>query len=192
MTIQAVLLPLFVEVVLTFVLLCWMAYPRTEAFRRGASDGRHRLAPAELAAATPLSSPTPFTTSSSCPCCSTCSRSLLDHRATPTSSSWYWPGSSCSRGWSTPTSSHHNDVRQRGTAFIVGAFVLMLMWLIFIVRILARHLMTPRRRAACRRDRGPRRHRGAAPAGGRSAQGLGPGASLRRLGRPCRHRRPGL
>jgi hypothetical protein len=30
----------------------------------------------------------------------------------------------------------HNDVRQRGTAFIVGAIVLMLMWLIFIVRIL--------------------------------------------------------
>jgi hypothetical protein len=36
MTIQAVLLPLFVEVVLTFVLLCWMAYARTEAFKRGA------------------------------------------------------------------------------------------------------------------------------------------------------------
>jgi hypothetical protein len=30
----------------------------------------------------------------------------------------------------------HNDVRQRGTAFIVGAIVLMLMWLIFILRIL--------------------------------------------------------
>src|SRR6476660_3999591 len=36
MTIQAVLLPLFVEVVLTFVLLCWMACARTEAFKRGA------------------------------------------------------------------------------------------------------------------------------------------------------------
>jgi hypothetical protein len=30
----------------------------------------------------------------------------------------------------------HNNVRQRGSAFIVGAIVLMLMWAIFIVRIL--------------------------------------------------------
>jgi len=36
MTIQAVLLPLFVEVVLTFALLCWMAYERTKAFKAGA------------------------------------------------------------------------------------------------------------------------------------------------------------
>ena len=30
----------------------------------------------------------------------------------------------------------HNNVSQRGSAFIVGAIVLMLMWVIFIVRIL--------------------------------------------------------
>jgi hypothetical protein len=36
MSIQAVLLPLFVQVVLTFALLFWMAYRRTAAFRRGA------------------------------------------------------------------------------------------------------------------------------------------------------------
>ena len=35
MTIQAVLLPLFVEVILTFVLLYWMAHLRTSAFRKG-------------------------------------------------------------------------------------------------------------------------------------------------------------
>jgi hypothetical protein len=35
MSIQAVLLPLFVEVVLTFVLLFWMAGARTAAVRRG-------------------------------------------------------------------------------------------------------------------------------------------------------------
>jgi hypothetical protein len=36
MTIRAVLLPLFVEVILTFVLLFWMAYLRTAAVARGA------------------------------------------------------------------------------------------------------------------------------------------------------------
>jgi hypothetical protein len=35
MSIQAVLLPLFVEVALTFVLLFWMAYGRTRAIRVG-------------------------------------------------------------------------------------------------------------------------------------------------------------
>ena len=35
MSIQAVLLPLFVEVILTFVLLYWMAHLRTSAFRKG-------------------------------------------------------------------------------------------------------------------------------------------------------------
>src|SRR5689334_1666847 len=35
MSIQAVLLPLFVEVILSFVLLYWMAHLRTSAFRRG-------------------------------------------------------------------------------------------------------------------------------------------------------------
>lgn len=35
MSIQAVLLPLFVQVTLTFVLLTWTAYLRTMAFRRG-------------------------------------------------------------------------------------------------------------------------------------------------------------
>jgi hypothetical protein len=35
MSIQAVLLPLFVEVALTFVLLFWMAYLRTGAFKDG-------------------------------------------------------------------------------------------------------------------------------------------------------------
>ena len=35
MSIQAVLLPLFVEVIVTFVLLYWMAHLRTSAFRKG-------------------------------------------------------------------------------------------------------------------------------------------------------------
>ena len=40
MSIQAVLLPLFVEVLLTFVLLFWMAHLRTRAFRIGEVKAR--------------------------------------------------------------------------------------------------------------------------------------------------------
>ena len=55
------------------------------------------------------------------------------------------------------------------------------MWVIFIVRILL-GLSDDARRPPRRRDRGPRRHRGAAPAGRRRAQGLGP----RRTASPAR------
>jgi len=40
MSIQAVLLPLFVEVLLTFVLLYWMAHLRTRALRTGEVKAR--------------------------------------------------------------------------------------------------------------------------------------------------------
>ena len=40
MSIQAVLLPLFVEVALTFVLLYWMAYQRTSALNAGEINAR--------------------------------------------------------------------------------------------------------------------------------------------------------
>jgi hypothetical protein len=40
MTIQAVMLPLFVEVLLTFFLLIWMGYQRQVAYRTGATHPR--------------------------------------------------------------------------------------------------------------------------------------------------------
>src|SRR4030081_2007170 len=40
MSIQAVLLPLFVQVILTFVLLYWMGYLRGDAFKTGAVKAR--------------------------------------------------------------------------------------------------------------------------------------------------------
>jgi hypothetical protein len=40
MTIQAVMLPLFVEVLLTFFLLIWMGYQRQVAYRNGATHPR--------------------------------------------------------------------------------------------------------------------------------------------------------
>ena len=72
MSIQAVLLPLFVQVVLTFVLLFWMGYLRAIRFRRRGQAARHRVARAELAAAGRPRSPMPTRTSSSCRFCSTC------------------------------------------------------------------------------------------------------------------------
>ena len=48
------------------------------------------------------------------------------------------------------------------------------------------------RRAPLRRDRGLRRHRGAPPSGRAGAEGLGPVAPLRRLGRPRGDRRARL
>ena len=44
MTIQAVLLPLFVQVVLTFVLLCWMAYAARRRFQDRRGDGPRDIA----------------------------------------------------------------------------------------------------------------------------------------------------
>ena len=40
MSIQAVLLPLFVQLILTFVLLYWMGYLRSDCFKTGAVKAR--------------------------------------------------------------------------------------------------------------------------------------------------------
>ena len=78
----------------------------------------------------------------------------------------------------------------RGGLFGIGALVLLIMWMIFIVRIML-GLPNDSRRAALRRDRSLCRHRRAAPARRRHAEGLGPVAPLRRLRRP-RRASPGL
>jgi hypothetical protein len=137
MTIQAVLLPLFVEVVLTFVLLCGMAYARTEAFKRGA------VRPADIALRQPNWPQRP----------TQLGNSFLNQFELPVLFyvltilawitrhadllfvilAWVFVASRLVQAYIHVT---HNDVRQRGTAFIVGAIVLMLMWLIFILRIL--------------------------------------------------------
>jgi hypothetical protein len=137
MTIQAVLLPLFVEVVLTFVLLCCMAYARTEAFKRGA------VRPADIALRQPNWPQRP----------TQLGNSFLNQFELPVLFyvltilawitrhadllfvilAWVFVASRLVQAYIHVT---HNDVRQRGTAFIVGAIVLMLMWLIFILRIL--------------------------------------------------------
>ena len=137
MTIQAVLLPLIVEVVLTFVLLCWMAYARTEAFKRGA------VRPADIALREPNWPQRP----------TQLGNAFLNQFELPVLFyvltilawitrhadllfvilAWVFVATRLVQAYIHVT---HNDVRQRGTAFIVGAIVLMLMWLIFILRIL--------------------------------------------------------
>jgi hypothetical protein len=120
MTIQAVLLPLFVEVLLTFVLLCWMAYARTEAFKRGA------VRAADIALREPNWPQRP----------TQLGNAFLNQFELPVLFfilAWVFVATRLVQAYIHVT---HNDVRQRGTAFIVGAIVLMLMWLIFILRIL--------------------------------------------------------
>ena len=93
MTAQAILLPLFVEVILTFVLLFWLAPLRARDFSR-ASRGRTTLRLRE-----PNWSPRTLQVgifilaiSSNCPSCFMFSRFLPMSRISPASCSWCWPG----------------------------------------------------------------------------------------------------
>ena len=83
MTIQMVLLPVFVQVALTFALLIWMASARTgEHQARRDQDPRHRARPAGLARQAARRSATATTASSRFRCCSMCWSILaLDHQA---------------------------------------------------------------------------------------------------------------
>ena len=136
MSIQAVLLPLFVEVTLTFVLLVWMACLRTSAINSGA------VRPGDIALREPgwlaqlLRSPMHFTISrAACPFL--CAHDTgLDYRDADylfVVMAWIFVLSRLGQAFIHTTS---NDVRVRGAVFGVGAIVLALMWLIFMFRIL--------------------------------------------------------
>jgi hypothetical protein len=137
MTVQAVLLPLFVQVILTFVLLYWMAAARRSAFRSGEVHPRdialrepnwppHTL-PAANAYANALELPVLFY--------------VLVILAWVTRKadllfvvlSWLFVLSRIAQATVHVTS---NRVSQRGLLFIAGALVLTIMWIIFMVRIL--------------------------------------------------------
>jgi hypothetical protein len=137
MSIQAVLLPLFVEVVLTFVLLYWMAYQRTSALQAGEvrlgdialrqPNWPVRATQVANAFHNQLELPILFY--------------LLTILAWITRHAdllfvvlaWIFVASRLVQAYIHVTD---NDVRQRGLAFIVGAIVLTLMWAIFMIRIL--------------------------------------------------------
>ena len=137
MTIQAVLLPLFVQVLLTLVLLYWMAGVRTVAFRRREVHPRDialrepnwppHTVPVANAYANALELPLLFY--------------VLVILAWVTRKadllfvimSWLFVLSRIAQVYVHVTS---NRVSRRGLFFAVGAVVLTIMWIIYTIRIL--------------------------------------------------------
>ena len=137
MSIQAVLLPLFVEVALTFVLLYWMAYQRTSALNAGEINPRDvdlrqpnwppRMAQVANAFQNQLELPLLFYVLTIL--------SLMTRHADLLFVVLAWIFVVCRllHAYIHVTS---NDVRHRGLAFGVAALVLTIMWAIFMIRIL--------------------------------------------------------
>lgn len=137
MSIRFVLLPLFVEVLLTFGLYFWMAWLRTAAIRsrtvrmrdialREPNWPRHVLQVGN-AAHNQLETPLLFYVLTIL--------SILTHHADVVFVvlAWVFVLSRIAHAYVHTTS---NDVRKRGPLFGIGLMVLAVMWLIFIVRIL--------------------------------------------------------
>ena len=137
MSIQAVLLPLFVEVVLTFVLLYWMAYQRTSALNAGEIEPRNvalrepnwpqRMTQVANAFQNQLELPVLFYVLTIL--------SLMTRHADLLFVLLAWVFVVCRvvHAYIHVTS---NNIRHRGLGFGVGALVLTIMWAIFMIRIL--------------------------------------------------------
>ena len=138
MSLPTVLLPLFVEVLLTFGLYFWMAWLRTAAIRSRTVRMRdialrepnwppHVLQVAN-AAHNQLEIPMLFYVLTIL--------SVLTHHADVifVVLAWAFVLSRLAHAYVHTTS---NDVRRRGPLFGIGLMVLAVMWLVFIVRILA-------------------------------------------------------
>ena len=137
MSIQAVLLPLFVEVALTFVLLYWMAYQRTSALNAGEIEPRNvalrepnwpqRMTQVANAFQNQLELPVLFYVLTIL--------SLMTRHADLLFVLLAWVFVVCRvvHAYIHVTS---NDIRRRGLAFGVSALVLTIMWAIFMIRIL--------------------------------------------------------
>jgi hypothetical protein len=137
MSVQAVLLPLFVEVTLTFVLLIWMAYLRTSALTQGI------VRPGDIALREPrwpsrttqignafhnqLELPVLFYVLTILAWITRHADYLFVVMA------WIFVLLRLGQAFVHTTG---NDVRRRGAIFGVGALVLALMWLIFMLRLL--------------------------------------------------------
>ena len=137
MSIQAVLLPLFVEVALTFVLLYWMAYVRTRAIRIGEIKAQNIALrepnwPPDItqvgnAYHNQLELPVLFYVLTIL--------SLVTRHADLlfVVLAWIFVASRIVHAYIHVTD---NNVNRRGPIFGLGALVLTIMWLVFIVRIL--------------------------------------------------------
>jgi hypothetical protein len=137
MSIQAVLLPLFVEVALTFVLLYWMAYQRTSALQAGEvrlgdialrqPNWPVRATQVANAFHNQLELPILFYVLTILAWITRHADLLFVVMA------WIFVALRLVQAYIHVTD---NDVRRRGLVFIVGAIVLTLMWAIFMIRIL--------------------------------------------------------
>jgi hypothetical protein len=137
MSIQAVLLPLFVQVTLTFVLLFWMAYLRTTAISKGA------VKPGDIALREPgwpsratqvanafhnqLELPVLFYVLTMLGLITRHADYLFVVMA------WIFVATRLAHAF---IHTIGNVVARRGAVFAVGAIVLAFMWLIFMLRIL--------------------------------------------------------
>jgi hypothetical protein len=137
MSIQAVLLPLFVEVALTFVLLYWTAYLRTSALQAGEvrlgdialrqPNWPVRATQVANAFHNQLELPILFYVLTILAWITRHADLLFVVMA------WIFVALRLVQAYIHVTD---NDVRRRGLVFIVGAIVLTLMWAIFMIRIL--------------------------------------------------------
>ena len=137
MSIQAVLLPLFVEVLLTFVLLYWMAYVRTRAIRIGEIKAQNialrepnwppGITQVGNAYHNQLELPVLFYVLTIL--------SLVTRHADLlfVVLAWIFVASRIVHAYIHVTD---NNVNRRGPIFGLGALVLTIMWLVFMVRIL--------------------------------------------------------
>lgn len=137
MSIGFVLLPLFVQVILTFVLYCWMAYHRVTSIRSGLVHPRDvalrqpnwppRVLQIANAAHNQLELPLLFYVLTIL--------SIMTRHADIlfVVLSWIFVLSRLGHAYVHVTS---NRVPRRGAIFGIGVLVLMIMWLVFIVRIL--------------------------------------------------------
>ena len=137
MSIGFVLLPLFVQVILTFALYCWMAYYQVTSIRSGVVHPRDvalrqpnwppRVLQIAIAAHKQLELPLLFYVLTIL--------SIMTRHADFlfVVLSWIFVLSRLGHAFIHVTS---NRVPRRGAIFGIGLLVLMIMWLIFIVRIL--------------------------------------------------------
>lgn len=138
MAIRIVLLPLFVQIVLTFVLWFWMAYHRTTALRTGV------VKPSDVALREPNWPPRALQIANAAH--NQLEIPILFYVLTILAVitrkadlvfvvlSWIFVVSRLGHAYIHVTS---NRIAARGPAFGLGLLILLIMWIIFIVRILA-------------------------------------------------------
>jgi hypothetical protein len=135
----AVLAPVFVQVVLTFVLLFWMARGRLGALKRGEmKDSPRNLAPRELAWPKPVKQVQDcFHNQFEMPVLfyALVALAMMTRQADLlfVVMAWLFVATRLAHAY---FHTGANILRQRFTAYTAGVFVLMAMWAIFAVRIL--------------------------------------------------------